>query len=38
MMLDVLNELQARLTIALVPAQVGKVYLGIVGEERQALI
>jgi len=38
MMLDVLRELQTRLTIALVPATVGKVYLGIAGQERQALI
>jgi hypothetical protein len=38
MMLDVLNELQSRLAIALVPGSIGAVYLGIVGEERQALI
>ena len=41
MMKDVLHELQTRITLALVigpPVLLGKVYLGIVGEERQALI
>lgn len=38
MMRQLLQTIEARLTATLVPATVGKIYLGISGNERQALV